>query len=127
PFVLDTDHGWNEIHPLESVTVVPAPTPTASPTPSPTAVPAPLSVTIKASTYGYVAAATAPGASCKAQAKLPSGRISTAAGLQVTVVAGDDGEVSWSYGTSSTTNPGTGTHTVTCILAGKTVSATAPF
>src|SRR5439155_25493195 len=31
------------------------------------------------------------------------------------------------YGTSSTTKPGSGTHTVTCTLAGKTVSASAPF
>src|SRR5207253_9215318 len=35
PFVLDTDHGWNEIHPLESVTVVSAPTSVESPSPSP--------------------------------------------------------------------------------------------
>jgi len=129
PFVLDTDHGWNEIHPLESITVVPAPTPEAPPSPSPTAsaAPAKLTVTITASTYGDVAATTLPGASCKAKAKLPSGRISTAAGLSVVVVAGDDGGVSWSYRTVSTTKPGTGTHTVTCTLAGKTVSASAPF
>lgn len=129
PFVLDTDHGWDEIHPLESIAVVPAPTPAASPSPSPTAsaAPATLTVTITASTYGNVAATTLPGASCKAQAKLPSGRISTAAGLQATVVAGNDGVVSWSYGTVSTTTKGTGTHTVTCVLAGKTVSASAPF
>jgi hypothetical protein len=129
PFVLDTDHGWNEIHPLESIAIVPAPTPEASPSPSPTtsAAPATLTVTITASTYGSVAATTLPGASCTAQAKLPSGRISTAAGLQATVVAGIDGVVSWSYGTVSTTEPGTGTHTVTCVLAGKTVSASAAF
>jgi hypothetical protein len=127
PFVLDTDHGWNEIHPLESVTVVPAPTPVGSPSPSPTAAPATLTVTITASTYGNVAATTAPGASCTAQAKLPSGRISTAAGLQVTVTAGSDGSVSWSYRTVSTTTPGTGTHTVTCTLNGATFSGSAPF
>lgn len=127
PFVLDADHGWNEIHPLESVTVVPAPTPAESASPSPTTATAALTVTITASTYGNVAATTAPGASCTAQAKLPSGRISTAAGLQVTVTAGSDGAVSWSYRTVSTTTPGTGTHTVTCTLAGQTVSASAPF
>jgi len=127
PFMLDTDHGWDEIHPLESVTVVPAPTPATSPSPSPTTAPAALTVTITASTYGNVAATTATGASCTAQAKLPSGRISTAAGLQATVVAGNDGVVSWGYRTVSTTTPGTGTHTVTCTLAGKTVSASAAF
>jgi len=129
PFVLDTDHGWNEIHPLESIAVVLAPTPAASPSPSPiaSAAPATLTVTITASTYGNVAATTLPGASCKAQAKLPSGRISTAAGLQATVVAGNDGVVSWSYGTVSTTTTGTGTHTVTCTLNSAAASASAPF
>lgn len=129
PFVLDTDHGWNEIHPLDSITIVAAPLPAASPSPPPTAsaAPATLTVTITASTYGNVAATTLPGASCTAKAKLPSGRISGAVGLQATVVAGNDGVVSWSYGTVSTTKPGTGTHTVTCVLAGKTVSASAAF
>ncbi len=125
PFVLDTDHGWNEIHPLESITVVGASSPSPSPTAS--AAPATLTVTITASTYGNVAATTLPGASCKAQARLPSGRISTAAGLQATVVAGNDGVVSWSYGTVSTTTKGTGTHTVTCTLNGATASASAAF
>jgi hypothetical protein len=127
PFVLDTDHGWNEIHPLMSIAVVPGPTPSPSPSPSATSATATLTVTVTASTYGHVAATTLPGASCTAQAKLPSGRISTAAGLQLTVTAGSDGAVSWSYRTVSTTTPGTGTHTVTCTLAGQTVSASAPF
>jgi hypothetical protein len=127
PFVLDADHGWNEIHPLESITVVPAPAPSELPSPSPSSASVALSVTVTASTYGFVAATTAPGASCTAKAKLPSGRISTAAGLQATILAGADGTVSWSYGTSSTTKPGIGTHTVTCTLAGKTVSASAAF
>lgn len=127
PWVLDVDHGWNEIHPLESIAVVPAPTasPSASPTTAPTA--APLAVTITVSTYGSLAATTLPGASCTAKARLPSGRISTAAGLQVTVVAGQNGSVSWSYNRSSTTKPGVGTHTVTCTLGGQTVTASAAF
>lgn len=124
-FVLDLDHGWNEIHPLDSISVMPAPSP--SPEPTRSTAPAALFVTITSSTYGFVAATTLPGASCTAQANLPSGRISTAAGLQPTVVAGGDGNVSWSYNTSSTTKAGTGTHTVTCTLAGKTVSAWAAF
>lgn len=135
PFVLDTDHGWNEIHPLESITVVgasspspsPALTPSPSPTPSAAQAPAALTVTITASSYGLVAATTLPGASCTAKAKLPSGRLSTAAGLLPTLVAGPDGGVSWSYRTVSTTTKGTGTHTVTCTLNGATVSASAPF
>jgi hypothetical protein len=135
PFVLDTNHGWREIHPLESITVdgvtIPSPSPTPPPAPSPTPAiapaPAALTVTITASSYGLVAATTLPGASCTAKAKLPSGRFSTAAGLLPTVVAGPDGGVSWSYRTVSTTTKGTGTHTVTCTLNGATVSASAAF
>jgi len=127
PFVLDQDHGWNEIHPLESIAVVAAPAESPGPTPSSAPSPVALTVTITATTYGYVAAMTLPAASCTVKAKLPSGRISTAAGLQATITAGDDGLVSWTYGTSSTTKPGTGTHTVTCTYQGKTVSASASF
>jgi hypothetical protein len=118
PFVLDIDHGWNEIHPLESITVVPVP---------PSAPPFVLTVTITAAAYGYVAATTAPGASCTATATLPSGEISGAGGLKATVVSGQDGSVAWSYGTDSNTKPGTGTHTVTCTLSGATAVASAPF
>ena len=143
PFVFDLDHNWNEIHPLESITVLPpvgpsSPSPTQSPSPPATAtaapaprstapVPATVSVSITASRYGYVAAQTLPGATCSAQAKLPSGRTSTANGLQPTKPAGGDGTVSWSYGTTSSTTPGTGTHTVTCTVKGQTASASAPF
>lgn len=118
PFVFDIDHGWNEIHPLESITVVPVP---------PSAAPVVLEVTITAAAYGYVAATTAPGASCTAIATLPSGETDEAGGLEAVVVAGEDGAVAWSYGTDSTTKAGTGTHTVTCTLNGATVSTSAPF
>jgi len=118
PFVHDIDHGWNEIHPLESITVVPVP---------PSAPPVVLTVTITATAYGYVAATTAPGASCTATATLPSGEIDGTGGLEATVVAGQDGAVAWSYGTVSTKKPGTGTHTVSCTLNGATASASAPF
>ena len=128
PWVLDADHGWNEIHPAESFAGAPSspPVPTAvSSAPPPAA--GPLAVSITASRYGYVAAATAPGATCSATARLPSGRTSTASGLQTRPSAGADGSVSWTYGTSSTTKPGTGTHTVMCALGGQTASASAPF
>ena len=90
---------------------------------SPTA----LSVSISASRYGLVSATTLAGASCNAQARLPSGNISKAAGLTPTVLALGNGAVSWTYGTTTQTNPGTGTHTVTCTLGGVTRNATAPF
>jgi len=132
PFVLDTNHGWNEIHPLESISNVPAGSPTSAGTPTPssptaTTTPAGLTVTITTSRYGLVAATTGPDASCTAKAKLPSGRFSAALGLQATVGAGDDGGVSWIYRTVSTTTHGTGTHTVSCTLNGATASASAPF
>ena len=112
-------------------TFVPAAAPTIatslSPaTPSPTPAPA-LSVSISASRYGLVSATTLAGASCNAQARLPSGNISKAAGLTLTVLALGNGAVSWTYGTTTQTNPGTGTHTVTCTLGGVTRNATAPF
>jgi hypothetical protein len=84
-------------------------------------------ITITSSSYGSVAATTSPGATCRAQATLPSGRISTAAGLQVSETAGADGIVSWSYGTTSSTTPGTGLHAVSCSYQGVTKSASAPF
>jgi len=133
-WVLDTDHGWLEIHPVSSFTPdTPAtPTPKATPTPTATPTPAPpplaaLSVTITAASYGYVAAHTLPGATCSAQARLPSGAFSRAQGLQTQPTAGANGNVSWSYNTTSRTTPGTGIYTVTCMLNGKTESATAPF
>lgn len=82
---------------------------------------------ITQSVYGSVSAITSPGASCTAKATLPSGRDSTATGLQGAQTAGSDGGVSWTYKTQSNTTKGTGTHTVTCQLNGQTASASAPF
>ena len=157
-WVLDTDHGWLEIHPVASFSpdAQPTPTPTPTPTPIPTATPTPtptvtatptptpistptpappttapppaaLSVAITQATYGFVAAHTLPGATCSVRARLPSGNYSEAQGLQVPATAGSDGNVSWSYGTTSRTTKGTGTYFVTCTLNGQTASATAPF
>jgi len=98
--------------------------------PTPSAAPAtvgPFIVTVTSSSYGFVAATTSPGAICRAQATLPSGRVSTATGLQISQTAASDGVVSWSYGTTSTTKAGTGTHTVTCTDQGVTISASATF
>ena len=113
-------------------TIAPAVVPSTAPTVQPTATarrtetPS-LSVLINASRYGLVSATTLAGASCNAQARLPSGNISKAAGLTPTAIALANGAVSWTYGTTTQTNPGTGTHTVTCTLGGITRNATAPF
>ena len=132
-FVLDLNHGWLEIHPLESVTLLspaPSPTPSPSPSPSPVAAPPPpaaLTVNVTASTYGYIAAQTLTGATCTAKARLPSGNYSQAQGLQVSDTAGSDGSLSWTYGTSSRTTKGTGTSFVSCAYNGQTVAASASF
>src|SRR6266545_5656094 len=158
PFVLDTAHGWNEVHPVWALRVdeaaaatptanaaPPSPTPTAAPqttaltetavpTAAPSAIvsqppapPTPITfvVSITASRYGFVSATTTPGGSCTAQARLPSGNLSTAQGLEPTVIANASGVVSWTYRTVSSTTPGTGTHTVTCTYAGATRSSSA--
>ena len=108
--------------PVASPPVVPCPPPVSPPPP-----PAALSVVIGQSVYGAVAATTASGSTCTAQARLPSGNLSQAQGLTITKVADGAGNVSWTYGTSSRTTPGVGTHTVTCSLNGATASAQAPF
>jgi hypothetical protein len=88
--------------------------------------PAALTVTITRSAYGSLSAQTAPGATCSASARLPSGRESTAQGLD-THNADASGNISWTYRTVSNTGAGTGTYTVICSAAGQSKTVTAPF
>jgi len=136
-WTLDIDHGWQEIHPVAGFGPIAAnqppgnPTPIAVPAPTPPP-PAPptvrqLFVTITASTYGSIAANTLPGSVCSARVRLPSGNYSVAQGLAIQPLAGADGNVSWSYGTTSRTMKGTGTSFVNCTLNGLSVGASAPF
>lgn len=111
----------------ETAASVVRPTPSSNPTPSSAPATTKRSVKITTSTYGFLAATTLAGASCTAKARLPSGNYSRAQGLTVTAIADDSGGVSWTYGTSASTHPGTGTHYVTCTLSGQTASASAPF
>lgn len=118
--------------PTIAPTVAPAVVPSAGPTSQPTTALPPtqtpvLSVVISASRYGLISATTLAGASCGAQARLPSGNISQAQGLAPTKIAIASGAVSWSYTTTTRTNAGTGTHTVTCTLGGITRNASAAF
>ena len=106
--------------------IAPSTVPSATATASPTQTPA-LSVFISVSRYGLVSATTLAGANCSAQARVPSGNISKATGLSSTQVALANGSVSWTYGTITQTNPGTGTHTVTCTLGVVTRNASATF
>jgi hypothetical protein len=78
------------------------------------------------STYGSVSAQTAPGATCTASARLPSGRDSTAQGLD-THDADANGNITWTYRTVSNTGAGTGTYTVSCSSGGQSKTVTAPF
>ena len=106
-----------------------APVVRPSPTPSPAASAAPgsLFVAITRSSWGAISAQTQTGAACSVRVRFPSGNMSTAAGVQGSITAGPAGTVSWTYNTTTNTLLGTGTNTVTCSLAGATVSASAPF
>src|SRR2546428_12660092 len=57
--------------------------------------------------------AAAPGADSDRSQKPSSATPTTLAALVL-----GNGAVSWTYGTTTQTNPGTGTHTVTCTLGG---------
>ena len=126
------------LHPSTSTPSGASVAPTAAPTPSLPVTNTPsatnvatarlgLSVAIAASRYGFVAASTTSGAQCTARARLPSGNISSAQGLQVTKTADAAGGISWTYNTVSTTTPGTGTHTVTCVVGDQTSPASSTF
>jgi hypothetical protein len=103
------------------------PVPTSAPPTTPAPVGQSLFVTFINSGWGAVSVSAAPGASCNLQVRFPSGSLSTAQGVQVTVTVGSTGMASWSYVTQSNTKSGTGTNTVTCTLAGQTAGASVSF
>jgi hypothetical protein len=88
-----------------------------------------LFVRITESTYGHVKAQTVTGAACSANSQLPSGRISTAPGINggAPHTADDSGWVEWTYTTYSSTHSGTGRHTVSCESAGRSGTSSADF
>ena len=106
PHVLDSHHGWNEIHPVWAIEVL-AP---------------PLFITL--SRFGSVAAATIPGASCSVTLFVPSGEGESALTLP-SQLADDAGNVSWTYRVGSL--PGGGTHRVTCSYQGRSQTTSAVF
>lgn len=85
------------------------------------------SLTIITSRYGVLSAVTTPGATCKAQARLPSGQQSRTRGLRDTKTSDAQGYVSWTYARSAQTRRGTGTHTVACSYSGQSQTATGAF
>lgn len=106
PHVLDSHHGWNEIHPLWMLAVL-AP---------------PLSITL--SRYGSVAASSMPGASCAVTVFVASGEGETVLTLPIQF-ADAGGDVSWTYRLGA--RPGGGTHRVMCSYQGRSQTASAPF
>lgn len=104
-------------------TVAPTAVRAAAQTTAPTAAlpppPASLFVTITHSGWGRISAATLAGASCSVRVRFPSGSISTAQGVQGTLIADPAGSISWSYNTTANTLKGSGTNTVTCSLLGQ--------
>lgn len=110
PYVIDTVHGWAEIHPAWSITLLgvepPAP---ASVLQIASLVPDPLQPGRSAT----LSAITSPGALCTITVRYPSGRPSTAKGL-VQKNADSRGRVSWTWLVGATTRAGIGTAFVTC-------------
>jgi hypothetical protein len=117
---------WLEVWPNYRIAPFagPSATPTAVAAPAP---PASLTVQITISQYGSLAGITASGAVCSARARLPSGSYSKAQGLLAQPTADNAGNVSWSYGTTTLTTKGTGTHFVTCTFGGQTATSQAAF
>lgn len=113
--------------PTVSTTSPPIPPTTKPPTVPTRTVDTSLSVRITTSSYGFVSAQTAPGATCTASSVLPSGGAGTSAGLRETHVADGGGVVSWPYQRGTNTKFGTGTHTVRCSLNGNSATASASF
>jgi hypothetical protein len=133
PYVYDTNHDWNEIHPVWSIrTTSPASAPvggstatTITPTPTTKASAAQakgphaglsiISVTspVDPGAGASLVAQTSPRASCDLEVTLPSGRQSTAPGLGPATANGS-GRVQWTWDTGNRTKPGTAKATVTC-------------
>ena len=137
-YVLDMGHGgWAELHPLyrwgtgtTSGSPAPGPAPTLIAGPTGTGlrvgftdVPSPASIGGSAT----IGARTSAGATCSIRVKLPSGRVSTTAALQVAETADGSGNVSWTWRIRSNTRAGTATALVSCTLGSKGGSATTTF
>jgi hypothetical protein len=61
---------------------------------------------------------TTEGATCSVKVTLPSGNVSTAAGLKPTPIADEDGNVSWTWNVGASTKAGDATASVTCLFGG---------
>jgi hypothetical protein len=108
--VIDTLHGWAELHPVWAIDVLDAPEPSPATRMRIVSIrPDPLRPGARAT----LTASTSPGALCVITVRYPSGRVSTARDL-VQRAAGPDGEMSWTWNVGTTTKPGIGTASVTC-------------
>jgi hypothetical protein len=136
PYVDDTNHDWNEIHPVWAISpfsgaattpalAAPSTPTTLAPTPANPAAPSPapgaqtgvaiLSVTspVDAGAYMSLVARTSPRATCDLEVTLPSGRQSASSGLGP-ATADASGQVKWTWLTGTRSKPGTATATVVC-------------
>jgi hypothetical protein len=130
PYVYDSNHGWNEIHPVWRISSASAPAggstaTTVTPTPTTKASPAQakgahaslfiISVTspVDPGAGASLVAQTLPHAACSLAVTLPSGRQSGAQGLGPGT-ADASGRVQWTWETGNRTKAGTARATVTC-------------
>jgi hypothetical protein len=128
PYVYDSNHDWNEIHPVWSISSASAPaadSTTTTVTPTPTTKTSPvkgahtglsiISVTspVDPGSGASLVAQTLPHAACNLAVTLPSGRQSGAQGLGPGTADGS-GRVQWTWETGNRTKAGTARATVTC-------------
>lgn len=140
-YVLDTDHGWNEIHPVTSIQAYTATKQTtsvsqqATTSPTSTPIPAPksslsiafnsVSSPVNPGDIASVTITTSPSASCNITVTYNSGP-SQASGLN-TQTANGSGSVTWSWKVGTRTAAGTYPIAINCNLNGLTSNNTTNF
>ncbi|MHB8513684.1 MAG: hypothetical protein ACYDCC_16145 [Actinomycetota bacterium] len=133
PYVLDQTHGWTEIHPLWTWTLLGheaspqstrTPTPTHSFTANHTTGVHIVSISpnpVGPGQYATLSANTSSGESCDLEVTYASGTRSTAAGLGA-ATANSSGAVSWTWKVGTRTGAGTATANVSCGNASDTAT-----
>lgn len=134
-YVLDQDHGWNEIHPVSSIENYVATQTNTAPTPTPTPAPttstglsitfASVSSPISKGSYASVSISTSAGASCSITVTYNSGP-SQASGLEPQTANGSGG-ITWSWKVGTKTASGTYPISVNCSSGGQSASKSTSF
>ena len=124
PYVLDSSHGWMEIHPVWRLAILSG----GGPAPGPSKPASSLRITsvkpnpVNPGQYETVTAQTSAGASCSITVTYASGTVSQAQGLDPKN-ASSSGRVSWTWKVGTRTGAGTAHARVAC----GNLSATASF